>query len=234
MINKKVLIIEDDEDIQAVIQYNLRKAGFLGVFSAEDGLTGFKMTKELKPNIILLDLMLPGLDGISLCRRLKSDDTLSAIPVIMITAKSSESDFVAGLEAGADDYVVKPFSLKVLIARIKSVLRRAEAAALFNGQDSTISRGALTIDIDRRQVHIDGTPVTMTFSEFEVLLLLARSPGRIFSRNQIVNRIKGDDYPVTERAIDVQIVGLRKKLGDHADLIETVRGVGYRFTEHPE
>ncbi|MDD5664556.1 MAG: response regulator transcription factor [Victivallaceae bacterium] len=152
----------------------------------------------------------------------------------MITAKSSESDIVAGLEAGADDYVVKPFSLKVLIARIKSVLRRAEAAALFNGQDSTISRGALTIDIDRRQVHIDGTPVTMTFSEFEVLLLLARSPGRIFSRNQIVNRIKGDDYPVTERAIDVQIVGLRKKLGDHADLIETVRGVGYRFTEHPE
>lgn len=231
---KKILIIEDDEDIQTVIQYNLRKAGFPNISSAEDGLTGFKMVAELKPDIILLDLMMPGLDGLSLCRRVKADSTLAAIPIIILTAKSSESDIVAGLEAGADDYVVKPFSLKVLIARIKSALRRAETASLTIERNSITSHGALCIDAERRIVLVNDIPIVTTFSEFEVLLLLARNPGQIFSRNQIVNRVKGDDYPVTERAIDVQIAGIRKKLGNSANLIETVRGVGYRFTETPD
>lgn len=234
MINKKILIIEDDEDIQTVIQYNLRQAGFSNISSAEDGLTGLNLVIKLKPDIVLLDLMMPGLDGVSLCRRVKADNALAAIPIIILTAKSSESDIVAGLEAGADDYVVKPFSIKVLIARIKSALRRAETASLTVEPNPIILHGSLSIDIERRIVSINDIAIVMTFSEFEVLLLLASNQGRVFSRSQIVNQIKGDDYPVTERAIDVQIAGLRKKLGCSANLIETVRGVGYRFTENPE
>ncbi len=229
MNNHKILIIEDDEDIQAVIQYNLRKAGFSTIISAENGREGLRLAKENLPAIILLDLMLPEVDGITLCRELKKNESTAPIPVIMITAKSTESDIIAGLEAGADDYVTKPFSIQILIARIKSALRRSELTGQAPGAE--LKRGPVVIDTERREVMIDCNPVIMTFSEFEVLLLMARNPGRIFSRSQIVNRVKGDDYPVTERAIDVQIVGLRKKLGPYHDLIETVRGVGYRFAE---
>ncbi len=229
MNNKKILIIEDDEDIQSVLQYNLKKTGFGPIVSAEDGKTGFDMAYTERPAIILLDLMLPEMDGITVCRNLKSREDTAHIPIIMLTAKSTDTDIVAGLEAGADDYVTKPFNLQVLTARIKSALRRSEQSG--NPGGAMIRRGPIAIDVERREVLIDGQPVTMTYSEFEVLLLFARSPGRIYSRSQIVNRVKGDDYPVTERAIDVQIVGLRKKLGPHNNLIETVRGVGYRFSE---
>lgn len=229
MKNKKILIIEDDEDIQSVLQYNLKKNGFGPISSAEDGKTGLEMAHSERPDIILLDLMLPGMDGITVCKNLKSREDTANIPIIMLTAKSTDTDIVTGLEAGADDYVTKPFNLQVLAARIKSALRRAELPG--NPGGAMIKRGPITIDVERREVLIDGQPVTMTYSEFEVLLLFARSPGRIYSRGQIVNRVKGDDYPVTERAIDVQIVGLRKKLGQYHTLIETVRGVGYRFAE---
>lgn len=224
-----ILIIEDDEDIQAVIQYNLRKAGFSNIVSAENGLEGLQSAKKNPPAIILLDLMLPEIDGITLCAELKKNESTASIPVIMISAKSTESDIIAGLEAGADDYVTKPFSIQILIARIKSALRRSELTGQPPG--SELKRGPIVINIDRREVMVDDNLTALTFSEFEVLLLMARNPGRIFSRSQIVNQVKGDDYPVTERAIDVQIVGLRKKLGRHHDFIETVRGVGYKFSE---
>lgn len=224
-----ILIIEDDEDIQAVIQYNLRKAGFSNIVSAENGLEGLQSAKKNPPAIILLDLMLPEIDGITLCAELKKNESTASIPVIMISAKSTESDIIAGLEAGADDYVTKPFSIQILIARIKSALRRSELTGQPPG--SELKRGPIVINIDRREVMVDDNLTALTFSEFEVLLLMARNPGRIFSRSQIVNQVKGDDYPVTERAIDVQIVGLRKKLGRYHDFIETVRGVGYKFSE---
>ena len=229
MNNKKILIIEDDEDIQSVLQYNLKKTGFTSIVSAEDGKTGLEAARNEHPAIILLDLMLPEMDGITVCKNLKSREDTAVIPIIMLTAKSTDNDIIAGLEAGADDYVTKPFNLQVLTARIKSALRRTELSGGPSG--SIIRRGPISIDVERREVLIDDQPVVMTYSEFEVLLLFARSPGRIYSRSQIVNRVKGDDYPVTERAIDVQIVGLRKKLGEYSNLIETVRGVGYRFSE---
>ncbi len=229
MNNTKVLIIEDDEDIQSVLQYNLKKAGIGAILSAEDGKTGLDIARNERPDIILLDLMLPEMDGITVCKNLKAKEDTAPIPIIMLTAKSTDTDIVAGLEAGADDYVTKPFNFQVLLARIKSALRRLELSGKPSG--SVIKRGPIVIDVERREVSIDGEPVVMTYSEFEVLHLFARSPGRIYSRSQIVNRVKGDDYPVTERAIDVQIVGLRKKLGPYSDLIETVRGVGYRFAE---
>ena len=171
--------------------------------------------------------MLPGVDGIEVCRELRRKPDTRTIPIIMMTAKGEEADVVSGLEVGADDYVPKPFSTKVLIARLRALLRRS------SGQPDTeagevIRRGSLVLDLGRREATLDGKSLDLTFTEFEILHLLARRPGWVYSRSRIVNEIKGSDYPVTERAVDVQIVGLRKKLGD-ADLIETVRGVGYKF-----
>ena len=174
--------------------------------------------------------MLPGIDGLTVCRKLKSDSRTNAIPIIMLTAKSEDTDIVIGLELGADDYLTKPFSSKILIARIKSVLRRCKATEEGDAGVS-LKRGALTMNKGTRESLLDGVPLTLTFSEFEILYLLARRPGWVFTRGQIVNEVKGDDYPVTERAIDVQMVSLRRKLGKFDDMIETVRGVGYRFTQ---
>ncbi|HJH03369.1 response regulator [Victivallis vadensis] len=227
---EKILVVEDEEAIQELIRYNLNKDGYDRVRCCESGEEALAAATEFAPDLILLDLMLPGMDGLAVCRRLKSDTRTSAIPIIMLTAKSEESDIVIGLEMGADDYLPKPFSPKVLIARIKSVLRRvkpsdAEAAA------GTIKRGPLCMNRGTREALLDGRPMTLTFSEFETLYLLARRPGWVYTRGQIVNEVKGDDYPVTERAIDVQMVSIRRKLGTHGDLIETVRGVGYRFVQ---
>ena len=228
MSKEKILVVEDEEDIQELIRYNLEKEGFNNLQIVDCGERALEVLKSFSPDIILLDLMLPGMDGLAVCRHLKSSQETSKIPVIMLTAKSEETDVIIGLEMGADDYVAKPFSNKVLIARIKSVLRRSKQT--FGDDDSgIIKRGALTMNRGKREVTLNGTPITMTFSEFEILYMLAKRPGWVFTRSQIVNEVKGDDYPVTERAIDVQIVGLRKKLKDAEDLIETVRGAGYRF-----
>ncbi|MCF6175221.1 MAG: response regulator transcription factor [Victivallaceae bacterium] len=231
MSKEKILIIEDEEDIQELLAYNLKKDGYDQLKITGSGEAGIEAVKRFMPDIVLLDLMLPGIDGLTVCRTLKSNVDTAAIPIIMLTAKGEETDIIVGLEMGADDYVVKPFSNKVLIARIKSVLRRAKN--MQNEADNEVlKRGPLLINRTKREAMLNGTPFTLTYSEFEILFLLAKRAGWVFSRNQIVNQVKGDDYPVTERSIDVQIVGLRKKLGSAGDAIETVRGVGYRFKEN--
>jgi two-component system phosphate regulon response regulator PhoB len=230
MAKEKILIIEDEEDIQELIAYNLKKEGYSNLKIADSGEEGMKMVSTFAPDVVLLDLMLPGMDGLSVCRSLKGNADTAKIPIVMLTAKSEETDIIIGLEMGADDYVTKPFSPKVLVARIKSVLRRCRD----NSDDEIrdiIKRGALLINRGKREATLSGKPLTLTFSEFEILFMLARRPGWVYTRNQIVNAVKGDDYPVTERSIDVQIVGLRKKLGNSGSAIETVRGVGYRFNE---
>ena len=186
-----------------------------------------------KPDLILLDLMLPGVDGLTVCKNLKADPVTKHIPVIMLTAKSEESDVVIGLELGADDYITKPFSPKILTARIRAVLRRIAALEEVPEDEKELSRGPLHMNSARRSVTLNGQELDLTCSEFNILYHLAKRPGWVFTRNQIVNAIRGDDYPVTERAIDVQIVGLRRKMGAFGELIETVRGIGYRFSQEP-
>lgn len=225
MAKEKILVVDDENDILTLIRFNLEREGFR-ITTAESGEAALAAVAESMPDLILLDLMLPGIDGLEVCRKLRQQEKTAHIPVIMLTAKSEETDMVVGLEMGADDYIPKPFSNKVLAARVRSLLRRRSAAA---SDESTITRGELLINPGRREVSYADIPLELTFTEFELLLLLARRPGWVFSRSQIVNQIKGSDYPVTERAVDVQIVGLRRRLGDAGEFIETVRGVGYRF-----
>ena len=228
MTKKTIFVVEDEEDIQELLRYNLTREGYT-VAAAARGEDAVKAILRKPPDLVLLDLMLPGLDGLEVCRILKKDPKTAGIPIVMATAKGEESDVVAGLELGADDYVTKPFSMKVLIARVRAVLRRkrepsAEKNALIRIHDIEINPG-------RHEVLIRGTPVEMTFSEFRILHLLAGRPGWVLTREQIVDAVRGEDYAVTDRAVDVQIVGIRRKLGPRADYIETVRGVGYRFKE---
>lgn len=226
---KRILIIEDEEDIRELIRYTLDREGF-GVSEAGTGEAGLRSAADRNPDLVLLDLMLPGKDGLSVCRELKGDEATRNIPVIMVTARGEESDIVAGLELGAEDYVIKPFSPKVLAARIRSVLRRREAAASASPAD-VLSFGSLTIHPGRHEVLVQGRPIELTASEFGILHFLARRPGWVFTRHQIVDAVHGSDYPVTERSVDVQIVGLRKKLKKAGERVETVRGVGYRFQD---
>jgi two-component system phosphate regulon response regulator PhoB len=223
----KILAVDDEEDILELIRYNLTREGY-DVICVETGEDCLKQARQKQPDLILLDLMLPGIDGLDVCKALKGEDKTRPIPVVMLTAKGDDSDIVTGFELGADDYITKPFSAKVLVARIKAVLRRH---AEVETDEEVLKRGNLLINRGRREVLVKGTSIMLTFSEFEILAHLARRPGWVFTRNQIVNAVKGDDYPVTERSIDVQIVGLRRKLGDAADCIETIRGVGYRFRD---
>ncbi len=230
MAKEKILVVDDEEDILDLIKYNLERESY-NVTCVESGELCLEKVREIMPELIILDLMLPGIDGLSVCRILKNDSKTQHIPVIMLTAKGEESDIVTGLELGAEDYIPKPFSTKVLVARVRTVIRRAAAAAAPGDSSEVIKRKDLVINAGRREVLIKGELIGLTFSEFEILSLLARRPGWVYTRNQIVNEIKGSDYPVTERAIDVQIVGLRKKLGDFGNMIETIRGVGYRFKD---
>lgn len=226
MSKKHILVVEDEEDILELIRYNLSKEGFK-VTCANSGELGLSTARQLKPDLMLLDLMLPGIDGFDVCRALRSEPETRSLPIIMITAKGEEPDMVTGLELGADDYVVKPFSPRVLLARIKSVLRRHQEGPI--DSNATIRVEGLVIDPTRHQASIDNSQLDLTATEFRLLHFLAARPGWVFSRYQIVDAVHGEDYPVTDRSIDVQIVGLRKKLGGQANLIETVRGVGYRF-----
>lgn len=228
MAAKHVLIVEDEEDIRELVRYTLVKAHFTCAVAA-DGHEGLQAVRALLPDLILLDLMLPGIDGMELCATLKRDAKTREIPVIMLTAKGAETDIVRGLEAGADDYVTKPFSPKVLVARIEAVLRRRPREA--SSDDSPLRVNGIVIHPGRQEAIVDGTPVELTATEFKVLAYLARRPGWVFTRSQIVDAVHGIGYPVTDRSVDVQVVGLRKKLGAAGDNIETVRGVGYRFRE---
>lgn len=228
MAKKTILVVDDEEDILELVRYHLNREGF-GVACAETGEQAWRLLKEQSIDLAVVDLMLPGIDGLELTRRMKNDTQCSRIPVVMLTAKGEEADIVAGLELGADDYITKPFSPRVLLARLRAVFRRRNAPVA--AANEVIRAGGLTIDRDRRRLTIGEQEVDLTFTEFQVLAFLAARPGWVYTRSQIVDAVRGEDYPVTDRSVDVQIVGLRKKLGDRGHLIETVRGVGYRFKE---
>jgi len=229
MRGKRVLVVDDEEDIQELVKYNLTKEGYL-VLCASTGEDGVALAKKEQPQLVILDLMLPGVDGLDVCRTLRSDQSTKHIAIIMLTAKGDDIDMVYGLEVGADDYIVKPFSPRVLLARVKSVLRREHAIKA----EGTVSFPGLSINIERHQVTVDSERLDLTRTEFQILHLLTRNPGIVFSRFQIVDKVHGDNYAVTDRSVDVQIVGLRKKLGGIGQFIETVRGVGYRFKDPSE
>ncbi len=228
---QSVLIVEDEEDILALLHFNLVKAGYQ-VDCAACGEEGLQKISEKLPDLVLLDLMLPGIDGLEICRRLRQQEATAQLPIIMLTARGEEQDVVQGLELGADDYVTKPFSVKVLLARIQTVLRRrAEGESVSTPEELVL--GELRIHPGRNLVQVAGDNVELTYTEFRVLIALASRPGWVFTRYQIVNTVRGEDYAVTDRAVDVQIAGLRKKLGPCGHYIETVRGVGYRFRSEP-
>lgn len=229
-----VLVVEDEADIRELVKYSLTKAGFqvTGVMTGEEALAA---VEAQPPDVVVLDLMLPGMDGLNVCQRLKKDHKTGSIPIIMLTAKGEESDIVRGLEMGADDYITKPFSPRVLIARLQAVLRRATAGLEDESGSEQDARGItvrnLEIQPRRHEVLVDGKAVELTATEYRVLFFLAKNPGWVFTRNQILDGVHGGNYAITERAVDVQIVGLRRKLGSAGVFIETVRGVGYRFKE---
>jgi len=225
---ERILVVDDEEDILELVRYNLAGEGF-EVICADTGEQALKVAGSEQPDLIVLDLMLPGINGIEVAKALKSDDRTSDIPIIMLTAKGEEADVVLGLETGADDYVTKPFSPQILNARAKAVIRRTVADAI--DASSVIRIQDLTIDPGRRKTMIKGKEIELSYTEFQILLFLSRRPGWVFTRSQIVDAVRGDNYPVTDRSVDVQIVGLRKKLGSCGSYIQTVRGVGYRFKE---
>ncbi len=229
MANESVLIVEDEEDIRELVRFNLTKEGYqvVGVGTGEEGLAA---AERQPPDLILLDLMLPGVDGLTVCRKLKGNPRTQHIPVVMLTAKGEEVDVVCGLTVGADDYIPKPFSPRILLARVQALLRRVQqqATELEEGP-RTITIHDLVIHPGRHEVTVAGDPVELSSTEFRVLYFLARRPGWVFNRQQILDGVHGDNYAITDRAVDVQIVGLRKKLGRAGQYIETVRGVGYRF-----
>ncbi len=224
----RILSIEDDRDIQELIRYNLQQAGHT-VILTDNGREGLRLVREKNPDIILLDIMLPGigLNGFEICRMVRLEKPSADIPIIILTARSEESDIVGGLEAGADDYFTKPFSPRVLIARVQSVLRRSQKN--LKSTDTPFSIHNITINRQMYSVLRGGEKLELSITEFAILEFLARNPGWVFSRKQIIDAIKGSDYSVTERSIDVQIFGLRKKLREDSALIETVRSIGYRF-----
>jgi two-component system phosphate regulon response regulator PhoB len=228
-----VLVVEDEADIQELVSYNLAKAGYQ-VTSVVTGEEALAAVEKDPPDLVVLDLMLPGMDGLSVCSRLKRDSKTGSIPIVMLTAKGEESDIVRGLNLGADDYITKPFSPRVMIARVQAVLRRAAVLSKESDREPvgrTIAIRNLVIRPRRHEVLVEGEPVELTATEFRVLALLAGSPGWVFTRKQILDGVHGDNYAITERAVDVQIVGLRRKLGPAGMYLETVRGVGYRFKE---
>lgn len=233
MTKPTILLIEDDTDIQQLVTYNLIKAG-MNVSCADRDEEAFFLLEKEHIDGIILDLMLPGKDGLEICRLLRENEKTVDIPIIMLTAKSEENDIIAGLNIGADDYVTKPFSPKVLIARIQAVLRRKMSGDQQQGDQAeykVISHQGLRIDPGRHEVHLNEKKINLTGTEFTILHVLAEKAGWVFTRQQIIDRVRGYEYLITPRAVDVQIFGLRKKLGEAGQLIETVRGIGYRIKE---
>jgi phosphate regulon transcriptional regulator PhoB len=230
MAKRAVLVIDDEKDLIELVSYNLRKEGF-EIASAPDGESGLAEAKRELPDIVIVDLMLPGIDGLEVCRRLRSEKRTSHIPIIMLTAKSSESDRIVGLELGADDYVTKPFSPRELAARVKAVLRRTSTEP---AHSEVIRHGSLTIDLTRREVNYKGERVVLTPTEFRLLHFFADHPGQVFSRAELIDGALGREVSVVDRTIDVHVTALRRKLADCGDWIETVRGFGYRFSEESE
>jgi len=228
MSKESLLLVEDEESILELLDYNLSKEGY-NVAQVTTGEQALESARSDPPDLILLDLMLPGLDGFDVCRLLKSEPTTKHIPIVMLTAKGEEADIVTGLELGADDYITKPFSPKVLIARIRAVLRRVPKSQV--DDESAVKIHDILIHPGRHEVLIAGRPAKLTSTEFRILHFLAGRPGWVFTREQIIESIHGSGHHVTDRSIDVQIMSLRKKMGGSGRHIETVRGVGYRFRE---
>ena len=224
----KVLIAEDEPAIRELVRLALEEANITEIIEASNGKEALEKAERYQPSLILLDWMMPEMDGLTVCRTLKMQESTRNIPIVMLTAKSEEGDIVLGLEMGAVDYITKPFSRRVLIARVRAHLREQSETTIAN----EIRRGSLMLNIEQHLGKLNGEPVELTFSEYEILALFARHPGRVYTRNQIIRRVKGDDYPVTERSVDVQIVNLRKKLGEWGSSnIETIRGIGYRLKQ---
>ncbi len=229
MSKPRILVVDDEPDLLELVSFNLSKHGY-DVQCVTSGEAALDAVRKDPPDALVLDLMLPGVDGLEVCRQIKGDSGTRAIPILMLTARGEERDMVAGLEQGADDYIAKPFSPRVLVARVKAVLRRkpsepADATAV-------LKIAGLSIHPGRREVTVDGQPVQLTFTEFGILHFLARRPGWVFTRSQIVDGVQGQDVAVTDRSVDVHIVALRRKLGAIGELVETVRGVGYRFKDN--
>ena len=233
---RRVLVIDDEKDLVELIGYNLSRNGF-EVLSAFNGNDALDLAQRETPDLIILDLMLPGLDGTEVARRLRADARTASVPIVMLTAKGEETDVVVGLTLGADDYVTKPFSMKILLARINTVLRRHEQAAAGGaaaaGEGGVLKAGPLVIDTARHEVTVDGEPVRLTLTEFKLLAGLVAARGRVLTRDQLMDKAMGSDVFVTDRAIDVHITAIRKKLGAANWLVHTVRGVGYRLQEAP-
>lgn len=225
---QKILVIEDEADILEVVEYNLRREGYrvLGVLDGEQGL---QRAKQESPDLVILDLMLPGMDGVEVCRELKRDPLTRGIPVIILTAKAEETDVILGLGVGADDYVVKPFRPRELVARVQAVLRRGMRGES-DGPERLV-RGDVVIDTGRHEVRVGGQSVQFTPTELRLLHFLAQHPGRVFTRSHLLSRVIGEDAVVTDRNVDVHVRSVRQKLGEKRELIETVRGVGYRFKD---
>jgi two-component system, OmpR family, alkaline phosphatase synthesis response regulator PhoP len=229
--NIRILAVDDEEDLLELIKYNLIKEGF-SVLTATSGEEAVKLALREKPDLMLLDLMLPGLNGYEVCRLLKNNSETQSILIIMLTARNSESDELRGLELGADDYITKPFRNKILIARVKNTLKKKLVAI---PHEETLSFKELSVNPDRREVSVGADKIELTETEFRILYLFSKQPGLVFSRVQIVDSARGEDYPVTDRSVDVHIVSLRKKLGEYGKIIKTIRGVGYKMdlTEMP-
>mgnify|MGYP001250633827 FL=1 len=220
-----ILVIEDEKDIRELIKFNLKKYGY-NVITSINGEEGLQYSSLHNPDLILLDIMLPGINGFQFCSTIRKSNNLKNIPVIIITALGDEKNIVKGLEKGADDYIIKPFSNKVLLARIKNVLKRNKRNTNYTND---IMLDGITILVKQREVKIENQSINLTYTEFQILYLLMSHPGWVFTRYQIINKIREDNYPVTDRSVDFQIVGLRKKLKSKGNLIHTIRGVGYRF-----
>jgi len=228
MSNERILVVDDEEDILKLVEYNLARGG-CRVICVASGEAALAAAREAPPDLVLLDLMLPGVDGFEVCRSLKADPRTASVPVVILSARGEEADVVAALELGADDYVTKPFSPRVLVARVRAVLRRRAAPA--PAEQAALVVHGVTIDPGRRAVSVGGKAVELTNTEFRLLHLLARRPGWVFTRNQIIDAARGSDAAVTDRSVDVHVAGLRKKLGAAGRHIETIRGVGYRLEE---
>ncbi len=228
---KRVLVVDDEKDLVELISFNLQRNGY-DVLVAYSGTEAMEVALRERPELIILDLMLPGMDGTEVCRRLKADAKTSHVPIIMLTAKGEETDIVVGLTLGADDYVTKPFSMKILLARLNTVLRRAEQGETPEKDDPQMLRaGPLAIDTSKHEATVNGQTVRLTLTEFKLLTALIAARGRVLTRDQLMDKAMGSDVFVTDRAIDVHITAIRKKLGEASWLIHTVRGVGYRLQE---
>lgn len=223
----RVLVVDDEEDLLELLRYNLVREGY-AVECVATGEQALQAARRTPPDLVVLDIMLPAVDGLEVCRRLKADSKTRDALIVMLTARSEEGDVIVGLDRGADDYVTKPFSPRVLTARIKALLRREESHRR-EELEATIDVHELSIHPGRHEATLAGKPLELTYTEFALLAFLAKRPGWAYTRGQIVDAVKGEDYPVTERSVDVQVAGLRRKLGGHGFYIETVRGVGYRF-----